>query len=70
MGRREINIRGFDAEPSLYREPFSSFRLAGLKDVDGFGELAGAPGCWHRYGRPSGPRVEQGELTLAFHLGG
>ena len=28
-----------------FLEPFSSFDLAGLKDVDGFGELPGFPGA-------------------------
>ena len=27
------------------REPFSSFGLAGLKNVDGLGEMAGTPGA-------------------------
>jgi hypothetical protein len=29
----------------IVTEPFSSFDLAGLKDVDGFGQLPGAPGA-------------------------
>jgi len=28
-----------------FTEPFSSFGLAGLKNVNGFGEVAGAPGA-------------------------
>jgi hypothetical protein len=37
--------RGLVIQPSAVIEPFSSFGLAGLKNVDGLGEMAGTPGA-------------------------
>jgi hypothetical protein len=49
---------------SVFNERFSSAGLAGLKDVDGFGELPGAPGTAAEFAQDA-PGLELGVRPLA-----